>query len=68
MASQSFKRMNITFSKQEKSAGKMSPAHLERAVEALRVDGYVLLEDIVSPEHLDIIRERMDQDTQADRD
>jgi ectoine hydroxylase-related dioxygenase (phytanoyl-CoA dioxygenase family) len=56
--------MTITPSPQELKAGKLSPAHVEQAVAAIRADGYVVLEDVVSHAHLDILRERMDEDSQ----
>jgi hypothetical protein len=56
--------MNITFGPSEITAGKMSPEHLDQAVRALRTDGYVILESIVSPRHLDLLREQMDEDSQ----
>jgi hypothetical protein len=56
--------MPITISLEERTAGKISPAHLNEALQALRTDGHVVLEDIVSHAHLDILRERMDEDSQ----
>ena len=56
--------MQISVTPQELKAGKMSPAKVNQAVEALRTDGYVVLEDVVSHAHLDILRERMDEDAQ----
>jgi hypothetical protein len=56
--------MAITIGPEELKAGKMTPAHLQAAVEAIRTDGLVVLENIVSHAHLDILRERMDEDSQ----
>src|SRR5262245_42089455 len=56
--------MRITCSPSERTARKMSPEHLTQAVEAIRVDGYIILEDVISPKHLDAIREKMDEDSQ----
>ena len=56
--------MEITVQPKEVAAGKLTDAHVEQAVKAIRVDGYVVLENVVSHEHLDILRERMDADSQ----
>ena len=56
--------MEITVQSKELAAGKLADAHVEQAVKAIRVDGYVVLENVVSHEHLDILRERMDADSQ----
>lgn len=55
--------MTITISRAEVAASRISPAHLQEAVEAIRQEGYVVLEEIVSPAHLDLLRERMDEDS-----
>lgn len=55
--------MQITISPEERVAGRMTEAHLEQALAAIREDGYVVLENVVSHEHLDILRERMDEDS-----
>ncbi|MYA72306.1 phytanoyl-CoA dioxygenase family protein [Candidatus Poribacteria bacterium] len=56
--------MEITVQPKELAAGKLTDAHVEQAIKAIRVDGYVILENVVSHEHLDILRERMDADSQ----
>ena len=56
--------MEITVQPEELKAGKLTDAHVEQAVKAIRVDGYVILENVVSHDHLDILRERMDADSQ----
>ena len=56
--------MVITVQPKELAAEKLTDAHVEKAVQALRTDGYVVLENVVSHEHLDILRERMDADSQ----
>jgi ectoine hydroxylase-related dioxygenase (phytanoyl-CoA dioxygenase family) len=55
--------MAIKVGREEIAAGKISPAHLKEAVQAVRREGYVVLEDIVSHAHLDLLRERMDEDS-----
>ena len=56
--------MEITVQPEELAVGKLTDAHVEKAVQAIRVDGYVILENVVKHEHLDILRERMDADSQ----
>ena len=56
--------MEITVQPKELAVGKLTDAHVEQAIKAIRVDGYVILENVVSHEHLDILRERMDADSQ----
>jgi ectoine hydroxylase-related dioxygenase (phytanoyl-CoA dioxygenase family) len=56
--------MTITVSPQELKAGKLSQAHVDQAVAAIRTDGFVVLEDVVSHAHLDVLRVRMDEDSQ----
>ena len=57
--------MEITVQPEELVAGKLTEAHVAQAVKAICVDGYVVLENVVSHEHLDILRERMDADSQV---
>ena len=56
--------MEITVQPTELAAGELTAAHVAQAVKAIRVDGYVVLENVISHEHLDILRERMDADSQ----
>lgn len=56
--------MTITLTPQERKSGRLSPANVEQAVEAIRTIGFVVLEDVVSHAHLDMLRERMDEDSQ----
>ena len=56
--------MEITVQPKELAAGELSDAHVKQAVDAIRIDGYVVLENVVTHEHLDILRERMDADSQ----
>ena len=56
--------MNIAITTQERTAETLSSAHLDHAVAAIRNDGYAVLEDIVSHDHLDQLREQMDKDAQ----
>ena len=56
--------MEITVQPKELALGQLTDAHVEQAVKAIRVDGYVVLENVIDPEHLDILHERMDADSQ----
>ena len=56
--------MEITVEPKELAAGQLSDVSVKQAVDAIRVDGYVVLENVVSHDHLDILRERMDADSQ----
>ena len=56
--------MEITVQSEELASEKLSEAHVTQAVKAIRVDGYVILENVINHEHLDILRERMDADSQ----
>ena len=44
--------MDITVQPEELAAGKLTEAHVEQALKAIRVDGYVVLENVISHEHL----------------
>lgn len=54
----------VTAQPNELTAGKLSDTHVEKAIKAIRVDGCVVIENIIAHEHLDILRERMDADSQ----
>ena len=56
--------MEITVQPEELAAGKLTDAHVEKAITAIRVDGYVILENVINHDHLDMLRERMDADSQ----
>ena len=56
--------MVITVQPNELVEGKLSKTHVKQAVKAIRVEGYVVIENIINHEHLDILRERMDADSQ----
>lgn len=56
--------MEIILTPAELAQAKMSDIHLAQATEALRADGFVVLADVIDHQHLDILRERMDADSQ----
>ena len=55
--------MEITITPAELVTEQMTTDHLEQAVKAIREDGYVILADVINQEHLDILRERMTEDS-----
>ena len=57
--------MEITVQPKELATGKLSEAHAQQGVDAIRVNGYVILENVINHDHLDILRERMDADSQV---
>ena len=57
--------MVISLTKKETESRRMSPGRLKQAVEAIRRDGYVVIENSVPHEPLDILREKMDQDSKV---
>jgi hypothetical protein len=57
--------MQITITPEQLANNKMSQADLDKAVEAIRYDGFIILEDVVSHEHLDVLHEKMDEDLET---
>ena len=55
----------ISLTRKETESRRMSPGRLKQAVEAIRRDGYVVIENAVPHEPLDILREKMDQDSRV---
>ena len=53
--------MEITISPEELANGEMSETHLNQSVHAICEDGYVILSDVISHAHLDLLREKMDE-------
>ena len=49
----------------ERAAGTLSAEHRQTAVEALRTDGLVVLNEVVDPAHLDVLHQRMVADVAA---
>jgi len=50
---------------EEVQCGQMRPEHLTAAVEALQVDGFVVLKNVIEIAHLEILREKMLQDVRT---
>lgn len=57
--------MEIVITPAELAQEQMTAEHLAQAVKAVRVDGFVVLADVVEHAHLDQLRERMDADSQS---
>ena len=55
----------LDFTTAEKADGRMSPEKLQAACTALRHEGFVVLDDVVDPTHLETLRDRMLQDLAA---
>lgn len=54
----------LDFTPEELSTGQMSDEHLQAAVNAIKIDGYVVLNDVIDPAHLESLRGRMLDDLQ----
>lgn len=54
----------IDVTPEEKAEGKLTAAHLAAATEALKANGLVVLENVVDPAHLAVLRDRMLEDVQ----
>jgi hypothetical protein len=59
--------ITIDLTAEDRAAGQLLGDRLGTAVEALRTDGLVLLNDVVDPAHLDVLHERMLADLDAFR-
>ncbi len=57
--------MAITITRREQTSRRMSGRHVNQAVEAIRRDGFVVIENVVPHEPLDILREKMNEDSQV---
>ena len=55
----------IDLTDEDRAAGRLLGDGLRAAVDALRTDGLVLLNDVVDPAHLDVLHERMTADLDA---
>ncbi len=54
--------MEITISPEERVNGEMSETHLNQAVRAIREEGYLILSDVISHTHLNLLHEKMNAD------
>ena len=57
--------ITIDVSEDARAAGRLTGEELLAAVDALRNDGFVVLNDVVDPAHLDLLHERMIADLDA---
>ncbi len=55
--------MTITTTKSEAKVGELTSQHLNQAVSAFGEDGYLIIEDAVNHEPLDILRKKMSEDS-----
>ncbi len=55
----------IDVSEDDRAVGRLTGGQLRAAVDALRSDGFVVLNDVVDPAHLNILHERMIADLDA---
>ena len=56
--------MYLEVSTEEKRAGRMRDENVARAVKAVRMEGYVVVKGIIDPDHLDVLKARMDEDVE----
>ncbi len=54
--------MHVTVNAREQKTRRLSAQRLEQAVDAFRRDGYVVIENAVPHEPLDLLRQKMDED------
>ena len=54
--------MRIEVSSNELEQGELSNDHLEQAINNIRVEGYTILGNIVSTDHLDFLHQKMTDD------
>ena len=59
--------ITIDLAPEDRAAGQLLGDRLRTALDALRIDGLVLLNDVVDPAHLDVLHERMIGDLDAFR-
>ena len=55
--------MKIKVSSKELTKRELSASHLKKAIDAIREEGYIILGNIVSHNHLDLLNEKMTQDS-----
>lgn len=55
--------MRITVSKSELESGKLNQENLQSALDAIQETGFAILKDIVRHDHLDILRDKMTEDS-----
>lgn len=57
--------VTVEITPDEVAQGAMTPEHIEAAVRAVRADGFVVLQDVIDPEHIAILREKLLADVAA---
>jgi len=58
-------RTTLRITEEELAGRQLDPEHQEAALSALRKDGFVVLEDVVALEHVDLLQEKLLEDLQA---
>jgi hypothetical protein len=53
---------SIQITPQEAQTGKIKADHLQEAVRSLREDGYVILRELLDPQHMQVLRDKMLED------
>ena len=53
---------SIQVTPQEVQTGKITPEHLQEAVHSLNQEGFVILKELVNPQHMAVLRDRMLED------
>lgn len=56
--------MNIVPTDKERKSGQFGDAARDAAIQAIEEDGYVVIEQVVDHAHLDVLKERMDADSE----
>ena len=56
--------MQISLTSEERENAELSWDTLAKAVQAIKEDGYVVIEQVVNHDHLDVLKERMDEDSE----
>lgn len=54
--------VTIACSAEEVASGRLTEAHFQEALEAMDRDGMVVLKDVIAPEHIEVLREKLLED------
>lgn len=55
--------LRVAVSEEERAQSALTEAQVAAAIEAIRQDGFVVIENIIAHDHLDILREKMTEDS-----
>lgn len=56
--------VSLAITQEEVESGKMTAEHVQTAAQAIATDGFVVLENVVDPAHLVVLRDKMLEDVQ----